>query len=47
MPSLIANLQQTVPSLRNQLEAVQQASSLSGMLLAAGRLGLAVALRVV
>ncbi len=47
MPSLIANLQQTVPSLRNQLEAVQQASSLSGMLLAAWRLGLAVALLVV
>ena len=47
MPSLIANLQQTAPSLRNQLDAVQQASSLSGMLLAAWRLGLAVALLVV
>ena len=47
MPSLIANLQQTAPFLRNQLEAVQQASSLSAMLLAAWRLGLVVALRVV
>jgi len=45
--SLVASLPQTAPSLRNQLEGVQQATTLSEMILAGWRFGLAVALLVV
>ena len=47
MPSLIASLSQTAPSLRNQIEVVQQATKLSQMTLAGWWLGLAVAFLVV
>src|SRR3972149_3414955 len=47
MLSLIANFRQIAPCLRNQIEAVQQATRLSQITLAGWRLGLAVALLVV
>jgi hypothetical protein len=47
MQTLISQLQQTTPSLRPQLETVQQASTLQSMILAAWKLGLAIALLVV
>ena len=47
MPSFATSLSQTAPSLQSQIEAVQQATTLSQMILAGWKLGLAVALRVV
>jgi hypothetical protein len=47
MPTIITQLQETVPSLRPQLEAVQQAATLQNMILAAWKLGFAIALLIV